>query len=191
DLAGAASCGASCPDRFTWSQPATGPDLRLCTLSHQVPLDVCNTAAESEAERSRWMVRASGSPVIGTVVRSIRTTDGFDVFGGDAQVTESRFAYHDAYYEGIEQEFRGFGAADAIAVGDWNNPTAYSRTHFLQGRRPSEIASDRLEDNPNEALKGREVMSEVFDEAGTFLSTSWAAITNRHLHTGLDGRMIH
>ncbi|MBN4049561.1 hypothetical protein JYT86_00725, partial [bacterium AH-315-N03] len=62
---------------------------------------------------------------------------------------------------------------------------------FLQGRRPSEIADDRLAYSPNEALKGREVMAEVFDESNAFLSTSFATITNRHLMTGLDGRTIH
>jgi hypothetical protein len=76
-------------------------------------------------------------------------------------------------------------------VGDWNNPTVFSRTHFLQGRRPTSIEDDRLADNPNEALKGREVMTEVFDEEGRFLSTSYASITNRQLLTGLDGRTIH
>lgn len=190
DLQAADSC-PSCPDRFTWSQRANRPDVLLCALSGQSDLDKCDVHACSEADRSKWMVRASGSPVISTVVRSVSTTDRFDVFGREAQVTQSRFAYHDGYYEGIEQEFRGFGAADAVTVGDWNNPTVYSRTHFLQGRRPSELASDRLADNPNEALKGREVMTEVFDEAGVFLSTSWATIRNRHLHTGLDGRSIH
>ncbi|MEC7525276.1 MAG: RHS repeat domain-containing protein, partial [Myxococcota bacterium] len=91
----------------------------------------------------------------------------------------------------IEQEFRGFGAADAVTVGDWNNPTVYSRTHFLQGRRPHSIADDRLAENPYEALKGREVRTEVFDEAGVFLSTSFATITNRLLYTGLNGVPVY
>ncbi len=137
------------------------------------------------------MIRANGSPVISTVVRGVSTTDRFDALGRQAQVTESQFAYHDGYYEGIEEEFRGFGAADAVTVGDWNNPTVYSRTHFLQGRRPSSIEDDRLADNPNESLKGREVMTEVFDDDGAFLSTSYATITNRQLLTGLDGRTVH
>jgi hypothetical protein len=45
--------------------------------------------------------------------------------------------------------------------------------------------------NPNEALKGREVMTEVFDGSGVFLSTSFATLTNRRMLTGLDGRSIH
>ncbi len=175
-------------DRFTWSHEPDGPDARLCALSRLGTSPQCNAAESSRAE---WLIRSSGSPVISTVVRGVSTTDRFDVLGREAQVTESQFAYHDGYYEGIEQEFRGFGAADAVTIGDWNNPTVYSRTHFLQGRRPHSIADDRLEDNPDEALKGREVMTEVFDEEGRFLTTSWATITNRYLLTGLDGRAIH
>jgi RHS repeat-associated protein len=135
--------------------------------------------------------RSAGSPVISSVVRRVSTTDNFVMLGRPSQVSTTQFAYHDGYYEGIEQEFRGFGAADAITIGDANNPTVYSRTHFLQGRRPSEIEDDRLADNPNEALKGREVLTEVFDGNGVFLSTSFATITNRRMLTGLDGRSIH
>ncbi|MCZ7685883.1 MAG: hypothetical protein M5U28_46855 [Sandaracinaceae bacterium] len=173
DLRAADGCRSSGCDRFTWGAVSGGPDARLAALSGERPY------------------RSAGSPVISTVVRSVSTTDRFNALGREAQVTESQFAYHDGYYEGVEQEFRGFGAADAVTVGDWNNPTVYSRTHFLQGRRPSEIADDRLADNPDEALKGREVMTEVFDEEGRFLSTSYATITNRRLATGLDGRTIH
>ncbi|MCA9610355.1 MAG: RHS repeat protein, partial [Myxococcales bacterium] len=136
-------------------------------------------------------MRSGGSPVISTVVRAVSTTDNFAVLGRESQVTESRFSYHDGYYEGIEQEFRGFGAADATTIGDWNNPTVHSRTWFLQGRRPSDIAGDRLAHNPYEALKGREYLTEVFDDEGAYLSTSFATLTNRMLATGIDGRPIH
>src|SRR5690606_5676527 len=46
-------------------------------------------------------------------------------------------------------------------------------------------------DNPNEAPKGREVMTEVFDGSGVFQSTSFATITNRRMLVGQDGRAIH
>ncbi|HHH31349.1 MAG TPA: hypothetical protein ENK57_23795, partial [Polyangiaceae bacterium] len=180
------STGPSGVETFDWSTPPSGPDARLCDLSSHASRPGCTSAEPAE-----WLVRSTGSPVISTVVRSVSTSDRLGVLGRTSQVSESRFAYHDGYCEGIEQEFRGFGAADAISVGDANNPTVYSRTRFLQGRRPSELEGDRLASNPNEALKGREFMTEVFDADGVFLSTSLATMTNRHLMTGLDGRDIH
>ncbi|UJR84267.1 SpvB/TcaC N-terminal domain-containing protein [Sandaracinus amylolyticus] len=170
DLADAASC-TSC-ERFTWGRADGEPSERL--------LDRAGVRA--------W--HSAGSPVISTVVRSVRTSDRLDVLGREAQVSESRFAYHDGYYEGIEQEFRGFGAADAVSVGDWNHPTSYSRTYFHQGRRPESISDDRLADNPYEALKGREYLTETFDERGVYLSSAHATLTSRNLHQGLDGRWI-
>ena len=167
---------------FGWSKLQGGCDRVLST----------STLPGASAERSGDCVYRSGhSPVISTVVRSVLTDDHFDALGRERNVTETRFAYHDGYYEGIEQEFRGFGAADAVALGDEHQATALTRTHFRQGRRPTEIASDRLADNPREALKGRQWLSEVFDEEGTFLSSSLATLRIRHLMEGLDGRGIY
>ena len=197
DLEEASGASASGVDRFTWTHRPDGPDQRLCDragIETSAECQACPagaTASECDALVAGWLTRSSGSPVISNVVRGVSTTDRFDVLGRTAQVTESRFAYHDGYYEGIEQEFRGFGAADAVTVGDWNNPDVYSRTHFLQGRRPHSIADDRLAHNPYEALKGREVRTEVFDEAGVFLSTSFATITNRLLYSGLNGVPVY
>src|SRR5690606_3762827 len=62
---------------------------------------------------------------------------------------------------------------------------------FLQGRRPNDIESDRLGDNPYEPLKGREYLTESWDaEAQTRLSTTHSTYTVRGLMTGLDGRVI-
>ena len=115
--------------------------------------------------------------MVSTVVRAVTTRDQLDQIGREEFVKRTTYAYHDGYYEGIEQEFRGFGAADAITLGEAGQETSIARSHFHQGRRPSEIASDRIADNPDEALKGREYLSEVFDEAGTHLSTGHAAFT--------------
>jgi hypothetical protein len=71
--------------------------------------------------------------VVSTIVRSVATTDRFNEVGREETITRTEYAYHDAYYEGIEQEFRGFGAADAIAVGDpMFHPTSHTRTYFPQ-----------------------------------------------------------
>ncbi len=134
--------------------------------------------------------RSSGSPVVSTVVRSTRTSDNFHLLGREENVVESRYAYHDGYYEGIEQEFRGFGCADTYAVGDEEHPSQWTRTWFHQGRRPDAIASDRLADNPREALKGRTYLTEAFDDAGVYLSSAHASTTVRRLAVGLDGRRL-
>ncbi|AKF09564.1 SpvB/TcaC N-terminal domain-containing protein [Sandaracinus amylolyticus] len=150
---------------FTWNQPGD-PGERL--LTH----------------------RSGGSPVISTVVRSITTTDRMDVYGLDPQRATQRLHYHDAYYEGIEQEFRGFGVTDSWAIGDWNNPTTITRTWFQQGRRSQAIAAERLEHNPDEALKGRECLTETLDDEGRYLASAHATLAVRHLADGLDGRPI-
>jgi RHS repeat-associated protein len=173
DLREAEGCvGDESCEAFTWSHVDGEPDALLASLSGEE------------------VFRSGGSPVVSTVVRSVETNDRMDLVGREANVTRTTFAYHDGYYEGIEQEFRGFGAADAVAEGDADHPTQLTRTHFHQGRRPQAIATDRLAQNPYEALKGRQWLSETLDEAGRFLSSSHATIALRLLATGLDGREL-
>ncbi|MGH7671655.1 MAG: toxin TcdB middle/N-terminal domain-containing protein, partial [Gemmatimonadales bacterium] len=114
-----------------------------------------------------------------------RIPEGFHVSFGSTP-----YAYHDGYYEGIEHEFRGFGAATEEATGDANHPTSFTRTFFHQGRRASEIASDRLAYNPDEPLKAEPHRTESWDTLGRSLSTSHRTLTVRQLHPGLDGRMV-
>ncbi|MCB9634610.1 MAG: hypothetical protein H6721_20995, partial [Sandaracinus sp.] len=165
---------AECPDceGFSWSATPGGCDQKL------------------EARAGVCAYRSGSSPFVSTVVRATELTDRFDEVGREANVVRSEYAYHDAYYEGIEQEFRGFGAADVVALGDVTTPTSVQRTYFLQGRRPASLASDRLADNPNEALKGRAFFTETSDTEGTYLSTTHSAWAVRHLVDGLDGRAV-
>ncbi len=169
-------------ENFTWSKVDGACDRVLSTTEDTGP---------GPEERGDCVYRSGGSPVISTVVRQVETDDHFDELGRERNITQTEFAYHDGYYEGIEQEFRGFGATDAIAHGDANHPTAITRKFFRQGRRPSALASDRLADNPREALKGREWLTEVFDETGTYLSSIHGTVRIRHLMQGLDGRGVY
>ncbi|MFT3928616.1 MAG: toxin TcdB middle/N-terminal domain-containing protein [Myxococcales bacterium] len=179
DLASARSCDASLADCFTWHREPLMPGANEAGCDAQIAShsDVCAH-------------RVAGSPVLSSVVRRVSTTDRFDAMGVEATVSETEYRYHDGYYEGIEQEFRGFGAADAIAVGDQYEPTSITRSYFHQGRRPNEIAADRLADNPNEALKGREYLNESSDQNGNYLSTRHATYTVRRIMTGLNGTSI-
>jgi len=159
---------------FTWSTLPEQCDEKLLTLTGECAY------------------RPGGSPVVIRVVREVSSDDRLDVVGGEATRVLTQHAYHDAYYEGFEQELRGFGAGDAIVVGDAadGHPSSYSRSTFLQGRRPSRIASERLEDNPNDPLTGRVVFSERFDEDGRYLGTTHTSYAVRELHVGLDGRTV-
>ena len=177
DLAEAERCSPSdvtC-DRFAWNHP------RPCdgVLGTQ-PGAVCE-------------YRSGGSPVISTVVTAVSTSDQFHRLGREENVSRTEYRYHDGYYEGIEQEFRGFGAADAISLATEHDthPTGATRTWFHQGRRPNEIASDRLADNPYEPLKGREYQTESWDpESGQYLSTTHSTYAVREMLVGLDDRAI-
>jgi RHS repeat-associated protein len=178
DLRDAEACSGSVCERFTWSQLDPEWDAHLADVA--------------EGHPHVW--RSGGTPVGGLVVRETRATDRFDVLGQPATVVESRYAYHDGYYEGIEQEFRGFGAADSTSVGDEMHPSQLTRTRFYQGRRPNAMASDRWSDNPYEAAKGfayrtdlmgaRSATPEVIDQ---YLSSTHSSIRIRRLHQGLNG----
>jgi RHS repeat-associated protein len=175
DLAAAQSCTTDGCDRFTWSivDDDFGCDSRFVSGPTD---DSCYLPGTS--------------PVISNVVRAMQTSDQFDLLGREENVVRTEYRYHNGYYDGIEQEFRGFGAADAIAIGDAVHPTATTRTHFHQGRRPSGLANDRTVDNPFEALKGRAFLTESFDAAGRYLSTVHSSYTLRWLYEGLDTRMV-
>ncbi len=176
DLAESQSCDPASLECFTWQREPLLPGEREGDCDARVM-----------AKSKTCVHRAGGSPVVSTVVRRVTTTDRLEVLGAEPTLTETEYRYHDGYYEGIEQEFRGFGAADAIAIGDEYEGTSITRTHFHQGKRPNDIAADRLADNPNEALKGREFLTEVFDESGKYLKTSHATYAVRALVQGLNG----
>ncbi len=176
DLSEAATCDPADLDCFTWQREPVLPGEREGGCDARVL-----------SKRGGCVHRAGGSPVISTVVRSVSTSDRLSALGAAETVSQTEYRYHDGYYEGIEQEFRGFGAADAVAIGDEYEPTSHTRTYFHQGRRPNDISADRLADNPNEALKGREFLTEVSDESGKYLKTSHATYAVRALLPGLNG----
>jgi RHS repeat-associated protein len=169
DLAAADACTGDACEPFTWSGTQSGCDAKI-------------GAAASGCFR-----RSGGSPVVSAVLRQTNVTDHLEVLGAAPTHLTTRYRYHDGYYEGIEQEFRGFGAADVTSVGDANMPTATQRTYFHQGRRPDAIASDRLADNPAEALKGAVYLQESYDESGTYLSTTHTSYSLRTQVMGLSG----
>ena len=176
DLAEAETCSASdamC-DRFTWAPVGGACDTRYSYVGSDC-------------------YRSAGSPVISSVVTAVQTTDQFSALGRENTISRNEYRYHDGYYEGIEQEFRGFGAADAYTTAGPadTHRTGVTRTWFHQGRRPNEIASDRLAYSQYEAMKGREYQTESWDsETGTHLATTHSSYVVRELMIGLDGRPV-
>jgi RHS repeat-associated protein len=169
DLADAAQCTDSGCQRYTWNAMSGSCDDKV------------------HAVGGGCFYRSAGSPVISTVIRSSTTRDQLSRLGREENVRRNVYAYHDGYYEGIEQEFRGFGTADVVSVGDAGQPTSVVRTSFHQGRRAAEIASDRLADNPDEALKGRPYLVERHDASGVYVSTHHTTMVTRELLQGLNG----
>lgn len=174
DLSAATSCTSADCETFLWQ----GRDDGQC--------DDRATLAAGEC-----VVRSTGAVGVSTVVRATETSDRLDVLGASPQVSRTEYAYHDAYYEGVEQEHRGFGATDVRSVGDPGQPTSIARSHMHQGRRPRSIAGDRLAQNPWEALKGGTFLTETWDEeTGVYLDSTHTTHRIHRLAVGLDGREI-
>ena len=93
-----------------------------------------------------------------TVVAGIRVSDSL------GHEYESRFRYHDGYYDPVEKQFRGFGRVEQVDLGDATAPTLVSRSEFDTGRR-------------FDAMKGRLLRSTAETEEGGLFSTEtteWA-----------------
>ncbi len=174
DLAAAESCAGPGCERFVWQ----GRDDGQCDAHVQAATGLC-------------AIRSGGAPVVVTVVRATEVTDRLSALGVPEQRTRIEYAYHDGYYEGIEQEWRGFGATDVRSVGDSAVPTSITRSYMHQARRPRGIASDRLAENPWRALAGTTRLSETWAElGGKVLSTAHTTYLVRRLLVGLDGREV-
>jgi RHS repeat-associated protein len=172
DLREADACRDVTCERFTWN-----PVSRGCDAAVRGATNLC-------------LHRATGSPVVTSVVRELAVTDHLDVLGHEAARLLTRYRYHDAYYEGCDQAFRGFGAADEEKVGDSDASAQLTRTRFHQGRRPDESAANRRANNPNAALQGSAALVETRDGAGQYVSSLYSTFTVRRLLRGLDGRDI-
>ncbi len=87
---------------------------------------------------------------------------------------ESQFVYHDAYYDPVEKQFRGFGRAEKIAVGDTNCPTLVTRYEF-------DVGATEL------AMKGRLLVSSSETENGRSFGQSKQDWGLHLFRTGING----
>src|SRR5690606_31634316 len=122
-------------------------------------------------------------------------TDNLSAFGRGPSSYTTEYTYRDPVYDGRQREFRGFREATSKTFGDTNSPTSSARSTFLLGECLVDTGEECPEnqtwlDNPHEALKGLPLLSETFDEAGRYLSTTVNRYTLRRLYEGLDGRGV-
>ncbi len=161
-------------------------------LEYASSADVMRAAA---AASNPW---TSLAPTLMPVL--IRTTvrDHLDVIGRAAGVAVTEYTYRNPVFEGRQREFRGFSEATVKAVGDATSPTSYQRTVFQLGECPTGSSGvpsicgpdARWQDNWREALKGLPAVTEIYDDAGTYIATQHATYKLRQLYFGLDGRRV-
>jgi RHS repeat-associated protein len=92
----------------------------------------------------------------------------------------TRFRYHDAYYDPVEKQFRGFARAEQVSVGDPSAPTLVSRSYFDTGR-------------DYEPMKGKLLRLRAETEDGRVFTDSFTAWTvpPRVLMTGTNGQTVN
>jgi RHS repeat-associated protein len=142
----------------------------------------------AEASGKPWATRM---PLAAHVVTRVTEKDNLDKIGRPAGVYVTEYSYRDPVYEGRQREFRGFREVTVKHLGDANSPTSLATSTFLLGECKEDCGPEsRWKDNPREALKGLPVLSETFDEAGTYLATEHTQFRLRRLYQGLDGRDV-
>ncbi|MBI5489050.1 MAG: hypothetical protein HY905_17075 [Deltaproteobacteria bacterium] len=164
------------------------------------------TVDETAGQVRPWTAFA---PFPSQVVASSTVSDGL----GGHYVTE--YKYRNAFYDGWEAEFRGFGEAMVKTVGDSNSPASVSVTRFEPGLMPEWARGNaaghdsyedhpllnpncRFQENPLEALKGAVTSTETCDEGrwnNAPTSICQGAATSRYgvrrlYQPGLGGRSV-
>ena len=139
-------------------------------------------------------------PLVTQVVKRHIDRDNLgDVAGLHAREYITEYTYRNPVYDGQQREFRGFSRTDTRNVGDANSPTSVTISAFLLGECVDEdegdavdtcAVSERWRDNPREALKGLELLSETRDESHVFYNTTHNRYRLRRLYSGLDGRDV-
>jgi hypothetical protein len=67
------------------------------------------------------------------VVKRVIENDNITIRGRPPASYVTEYEYRDPLFEGRQREFRGFGRARALRIGDQNSPTDLSESVFLLG----------------------------------------------------------
>lgn len=127
-------------------------------------------AMEDAALGQAWTNRL---PFPVTVVSRLLTSDSL------GHTYETRFRYHQGYYDAVEKEFRGFASAEQIETGDSTAPTLVSRSYFDTGRQ-FESMKGKLLRLTTEQEDGKAFWDEV---------TTWTT-PPRALYSGTNGQTV-
>ncbi len=90
---------------------------------------------------------------------------------------ETRFAYHEGYYDAVQHQFRGFARVEVTEIGDDSAPTLVTRHHFDTG-------------STVEAMKGKLLDQSATIESGAAFWNETTTWEPRELMTGVDGRKV-
>ena len=149
----------------------------------------------AETAGNPWTRKA---PMVLHIVTKSTEHDNLKIVGRPEGDYITTYEYRDPVYDGRQREFRGFASAKATRIGDGNSPPSSTESTFLLGDCKNEANAnpdpcslpERWQDNPREALKGLPVLSESYDLAGPYLSTTHHTYRLRQLYSGLDGRAV-
>ena len=137
-------------------------------------------------------------PTVAHVVTSRTEKDNLGELAGTHEY-RVEYTYRDPVFDGQQREFRGFRGATETQIGDAYSPTDSTAYTFLLGECVDEESDDgvdacspeqRWRDNSREALKGRVVVAETFDDEGIYSNTQHVRYRLRRLYAGLDGRDV-
>jgi YD repeat-containing protein len=125
-----------------------------------------------------YMIRAAeaGSPWTDTLPFPIPVIKRVVVDDGLGMQMVSEYDYRDGYFVAAEEEFRGFAGATKTDVGDASMPTLVTRWTYDVGKTA-------------EALKGRVLSEESYDDVGYIFSHSdndWSGTTLASGENGVD-----
>lgn len=133
---------------------------RRISIEYATTTDYMLAARDDTEPPNPWTIKA---PFPLSVVSRVVTRPSLELdgkAGEDEYVTD--FAYRDAYYDGYEKQFRGFGFVKKIERGDDTAPTEVSRIWFHTGA-PDGANDERTPKGGllSQALKGRVLRQQV------------------------------
>ena len=122
---------------------------------------------------------AAGQPWSNAVPLAVSVVAGVTNLDSLGHQYVTLFHYHDGYYDPVEKQFRGFGRAEQVTVGDASAPTLVTRSYFDTG-------------NQFEAMKGKLLRLTTEQEDGEVfqdVTTTWT-IPPVVLMTGTNGTNV-